>query len=234
MSVAAFAAAIRDQFDACLRSDFAAGEGFTKFQLWQTPSSTPGNAGMFLGDTTTPYWCERVDSAGNLHFDRFVGGAWTGDALKFDRAAGTATFGGPVKERARAAAIGEWTAFVPTVTPSAGTYTGYTTTAAKYMLIGNTMWLTDSRERDAVGQRLAYRPHDTGRLHRRRHGLRDDKRSQRRGFPVRLRVRHRGINNDGLRTRCRRKRYDLGGGTVDRHHGRISVRGRVTTLTIAG
>ncbi len=71
-SVYAFAAAIRDQLSAVLRSDFVAGQGFSKFQLWQTPTGTPGAGGLFLGDTTTAQWNFRVDTASNLSLDRWT------------------------------------------------------------------------------------------------------------------------------------------------------------------
>src|SRR5260221_12274414 len=92
-SVFAFAAAIRDQLSAILRSDFLAGQGFTKFQLWQTLTDTAGGAGLSLGDPAGAMWNLRADTTGNLHFDRFNSGAWFGSALTLDKATGRVLLG---------------------------------------------------------------------------------------------------------------------------------------------
>jgi hypothetical protein len=92
-SVFAFAAAIRDQLSAILRGDFLSGQGFTKFQLWQTLTDTAGGGGLALGDNSGAMWNLRSDTAGSLHFDRFSSGAWFGSALTLDKATGRVLMG---------------------------------------------------------------------------------------------------------------------------------------------
>jgi len=93
-SVYAFAAAIRDQFSAVLRSDFVAGQGFSRFQLWQTPSASAGASGLFLGDTTAARWNFRIDTSSNLALDRFTSGTGWKSALTFSNGNGSVGIGG--------------------------------------------------------------------------------------------------------------------------------------------
>lgn len=54
------------------------------------------------------------------------------------------------KERGRSTPIGEWTAFTPTITPSAGAW-GSAVYTAKYMLIGKTLWLNFTMSGNLTG-----------------------------------------------------------------------------------
>ena len=93
-SVFAFAVAIRDQLAAILASNFATAQGFSKFQLWQTPSAVAGGGGLYLGDTAAAQWDFRLDASGNLHVDRFASGVWSADVFVIDRATGRVGIGG--------------------------------------------------------------------------------------------------------------------------------------------
>jgi hypothetical protein len=77
-----------------LRSDFLAGQGFTKLQIWQTLSNTAGGAGVALGDPSGAMWNMRLDTGGSLHFDRFASGAWYPNAFTLDKTTGRVTMGG--------------------------------------------------------------------------------------------------------------------------------------------
>lgn len=93
-SVYAFAAAIRDQLSAILRSDFTSGQGFTKFQLWQTASDSPGAGGLTICNSTTTLWNWRVDTSANLSLDRYTGAAGWKSQLMLSNTRGSLGIGG--------------------------------------------------------------------------------------------------------------------------------------------